>query len=145
MVFEFSGDETRAAIQRSGLEAKVRVDFRHDNDQTTVVERTFASKRMPRELLLNENFDELFIDLPGKAILLTDPNVKTEIDRQIDFETVGPHAVLIFPVSVATLQAIKKKYYGRNTMVLLNHYCPRSKFVARIHAQLPKFLSLIHI
>lgn len=134
-------DPGRAAIRRSGLEAKSKVEFRFSDDETTVATMSLQLSKLPREKVFSDDFAAIYYDLPGKALLLNDDKAHTTIDRELDFETVGQHAVLIFPKDMETILKLRSEYSGKDSLIMMNYSCRRTKLVATINDSFSKFAS----
>ena len=139
MVSISTADPTQEAIRQSGLEAKAKVEFRITGDETTVTAITLRLSKLPREVVFSDEFNATYYDLPGKVLLLNEDDVRSSIDRELDFETVGQQAVLIFPKDMETILTLRDQYFGRDSLTIMNHSCRRTKLVSMINDSFSKF------
>ena len=140
VVVPAEADPTSDAIMPSGLEKKSKVEFLYREDDTTVSNINIRISSLDRQSLFdNSFFKSAYLDLPGKAILLNEPDIRNSIDSNLDFEEVGDRALLIFPQSMDTLESLRDQHFGNDSMILMNYSCRRQRLVKMIDDSIEKF------
>ena len=140
VVVNSASNPTSNAIEQSGLEKKSKVEFLYRDDDTTVSNINIRISSLDRRSLFdNSFFRSAYLDLPGKAVLLNEPSIRTSIDSNLDSENVGDQALLIFPANMSTLESLRDQFFGNDSMIMMNCSCRRQRLVAMIHDSIDKF------
>lgn len=127
-------------MQQAGVDRKSKVEFRFgDSDEPTVADSEFRISRLTPRQIHSPEFDAGFGELPGKCILLNSTGIGSKIETGVDSEMIGRQGMLVFPTTTQTVNALRERYFGSDTMIFLNHTCRRSRLVRKINASFEKF------